>query len=223
MLKRVKLQQGITLIELMMGLAVGLVLTFGMVLFYSNISRISNDTLRTTRLEYELQTAMRMIATDLRRAGFSAGASGLIGSNIVNPFMVTNVSDIMIPRSDCILFTYDIDMNGALTPIGTAASDDRFAYRLNNQTIQIRPTTDNQFSCDASTWENLTNPNIIEITSLVFSLTQDSEVLDPADPTGATITVRDVNITITGRLVSDNSISRTISSQVRIRNDRFQP
>ena len=55
MLSTTSIQQGVTLIELLIGLAVGIVLTFGMVVFYTNTSRISNENLTTTRLEFEMQ------------------------------------------------------------------------------------------------------------------------------------------------------------------------
>lgn len=216
---------GVSLVEVLIGLSVGIILTFGVIVFYSNTSKVSNETLRTVRLEHELQTAMTMMKNDIRRAGYTANASSLVGTGTINPFMVSGSTDIQVPNTGCILLTYDLNMDGSLPALNAAGSDERFGYRLSNQTIQIRPSTDSSFSCDAGTWENLTNPNIISITNLTFALTESVEALDSSNPppAGASITVRQVSITITGQLVSDPSVSRTITSEVRVRNDKYTP
>ena len=220
-----KTPHGISLVEVMIGLSVGIILTFGVIVFYSNISKVSNKTLRTVRLEHELQTAMAMMKNDIRRAGYTANAASLVGTGTMNPFMISGSSDIQVPNAGCILLTYDLNKDGLLPTLNTAGSDERFGYRLSNQTIQIRPSSDQSFSCNAGTWENLTNPNIMSITNLAFTLTENVEALDSSNPppTGASITIRQVSIIITGQLVSDPSVSRTISSQVRVRNDKYAP
>ncbi len=216
-------QNGVSLVEVLIGLSVGIILTFGMITFYSNTSKISNQTLTTVRLEHELQTSMNMMKNDIRRSGYSAGAAALVGTGTINPFMVTGTSDITVPNANCILFTYDLNKDGVLPALNNGTSDDRFGYRLSNRTIQIRAATDASFSCNAGTWENLTNPNLIQITNLVFTLTPTTEALDAAAPGGASITIRQVGITMTAQLVSDNAVERTITSQVRVRNDKFTP
>lgn len=214
---------GMTLIEVLIGLLVGIILTFGMVVFYTNTSRISNETLTVTRLDFELQTAMKMMKDDIRRAGYTANASGLVGQGIENPFLTTGVSDITAPTANCILFTYDLNMDGTLPAVGTAGSDERYGYRVNNQVLQTRAASDPNFDCNAGTWENLTNPNLIQVTGLTFTITENVQELDPGDPATATIRVRQVTIAITGQLASDAAIQRTITSEVRVRNDKYQP
>lgn len=221
-------QKGVSLIEVLIGLAVGIVLTFGMVVFYSNISKVSNETLTTVRLEHELQTSMNMMKNDIRRAGYSSEAAALVGTGIINPFMVVNVSDIRVINNTCILFTYELnnkitDYKGKLPPLNSAGSDNRFGYRLSNKTLQTRAATDAKFACNEGTWEDLTNPKLIQITKLNFNLSETAVPLDTATPSGPSITIRQVTIEITGQLVSDNDIERTITSQVRVRNDKYTP
>ncbi len=43
---------------------------------------------------------------------------------------MTGTSDLVVPTSNCILFTYDVNKNGVLPPLGTPVSDERFGYRL---------------------------------------------------------------------------------------------
>lgn len=216
---------GFTLVEMLIGLSVGTVLTFGIVVFYSNTSKISSQTLRTVRLENEMQTVMTMMKNDIRRAGYTANAAALIDTGTINPFMEKDLSDIRVPNSSCILFTYDLNKDGILPTINTVNSDERFGYRLSNQTIQTRATTDTKFACNSGSWENLTNANLIQITNLTFTLTQSVEALDVTNPppTGASITVRHVNINITGQLALDNTIQRTMTSELKVRNDKYTP
>lgn len=218
-------QIGVSLVEILIGLSVGIILTFGVIVFYSNTSKVSNDTLRIVRLEHELQTAMALMKNDIRRAGYTANAAALVGTGTVNPFMVSGSTDIQVPSSSCILLTYDLNMDGTLPALNTASSDDRFGYRLSGGAIQSRAATDATFDCAAGTWENLTNTNLISITNLTFTLTESVEALDSSNPPpgGASITVRQVTITITGQLVSDAAVQRTITSQVRVRNDKYTP
>lgn len=216
-------QRGISLVEILIGLSVGLILTFGMVVFYANTSRVNNSTLAIARLEYEMQTAIKMMKEDIRRAGFNAASINLVGTGTVNPFMETGVTDITVPAASCILFAYDLDKNGNLPALGYASSDERFGYRLSNQIIQTRAASDASFDCNAGSWHNLTNPNLIQITNLNFTLTETVEPLDAANPGGSSITVRSVAISMTGQLASDNAIQRTLTAEVRVRNDKYQP
>ena len=218
-------QAGASLIDMLIGLSIGVILTLGVIVFYSSTSRISNKILTTVRLEHEMQTAMAMMKNDIRRAGYTAGAKGLVGTGTINPFMVAGTSDIAVPSSDCVLLSYDLDMDGALPDLNTEGSDERFGYRLVNQVIQTRAATDANFSCSAGTWENLTNANLIQITNLTYTLTETIESLDAAKPppTGASITIRQISISMTGQLLKDTAVQRTITSQVRVRNDKYTP
>jgi prepilin peptidase dependent protein B len=218
-----QVQRGVSLIELLIGIMIGAFLITGVAIFYSNNSQINNQLISTVRLEYEMQTAMKLMKDDIRRAGFNSAAAAFVATSTVNPFMVTGTTDIRAPNANCILFSYDLNLDGTVPALNTATSDDRFGYRLDNQVIQVRPTTDAEFSCTAANWEELTNPDILQITDLTFVLAEDVEPLEPSNPGGESITVRNVTINMTGQLTHYNTVQRTISSTVRVRNDKYQP
>lgn len=212
-------QKGGSLVETLIGLSLGILLTFGMMTFYSSSSKISNKTLMTLRLDHEMRTAMTLIENDVRRAGYNAAASSLVGSGKINPFMLTGVSDINVPNSHCILLTYDLNSDGSLSALNTPGSDERFGYRLTNEAIQTRASTDTAFTCDSANWENLTNNNLITVTNLTFSLSETIQSLS----TSSSLSIRQVSIIISAKLNSDHNVQRTMASTVRIRNDKYTP
>lgn len=216
-------QVGVSLIELLIGIFIGLIVLSGMIYFLSRIASYSTKNLKTVRLEYEIQTALDLMADDIRRAGFSANNSGVMSSGVNNnPFMITGTSDLVVPTSNCILFTYDLNKDGSLPALGSLPSDERFGYRLSAGAIQTRATTDSVFGCTTGNWENLTDPDLLTITNLVFTLT--SNALPLRDPiTTEAIALRYVNISVAGTLVSDPSVSTTFSTNIKVRNDKYQP
>lgn len=210
-------------IELLIGIFVGLIVLSGMVYFLSRISSYATKNLKTVRLEYEIQTALDLMTHDIRRAGFTANISGVLSSGVnTNPFMITGTSDLVVPSSSCILFTYDLNKDAGLPALGAIPSDERFGYRLSAGAIQTRAMTDNAFSCTTGNWENLTDPNLVTVTNLVFTLT--TNVLPLTDPvTTEAIALRYVNILVAGALASDASVSTTFSTNIKVRNDKYQP
>lgn len=213
---------GFTFVELMIALVINALLFSALIaIFIANI-RHYNKTINTNRLNQQLQMTLWMMSNDIRRAGYWGNANTDVGIDQNNNPFVSGTADISVNGSNnCILFTYDHDNNGTLPAISSNYDDERYGYRLNGQTIQTRPPGA-LFDCNAGSavWENVTDPNIIQITSLVFTLTTKTVATGPS--TTALIT-RSVDITITGRLASDTTITKTLTQHVRIRNDKFVP
>ena len=213
--------QGFSIIELIVGLGVGLILAAGTVAIFAGLSRSSNDSMKITRLEYELRTALTLITHDIRRAGYSAVAAADIDTgNNTNAFM-SATTDIQTPSSSCILFAYDINRDGVLPALGTTPNDKRFGYRLQNAVLQTRASADTTFSCTAGNWENLTNTTLLEVTALNFTLS--TTTVSESGPGSASMAVRSAAVSITARLKDDTAVQRTLTEQVQLRNDKFIP
>jgi type IV pilus assembly protein PilW len=214
-------QSGFTLVELLIAVVINIILLAALIgVFSSNIANY-NKVNRADMLNQQLENAIQLMTNDIRRAGYSANASNDIdtGQNN-NPFMAS-ATDISTPSSTCILFTYDAGNTGTLPSINASADDDRYGFRLNNNTLQARPPGAT-FACNAAAtnWENITDPNIVNITALSFTL---NTTTVPVGQTANTIRLRSVDISITGQLVLDASISKTLTQHVRVRNDKFVP
>lgn len=213
-------QRGFTFTELLMALTINLFL-FGALLtaYLANIDHY-NETLQTLRLNQQLQTILNIMSNDIRRAGYWANANSDINlATNSNPFMGVG-TDLTITGS-CILFAYDRDNNGVLPSISSGIDDERYGFRLINNAVQARPPGA-AFSCAATqtAWENLTDPNLIQITALTFTLNSRTITTGPGTQG---ILLRSVDITITGRLTSNNAITKTLTQRIRLRNDKFIP
>lgn len=213
-------KRGFTLIELMIALAVSSLLFLALIaVFVANISHYQKS-INVNRLNSQLEAIVDLMANDIRRAGYWSNASNDIGTDQNNnPFMASG-ADITISGS-CILFSYDHDSNGSLASVSSSVDDERYGFRLNGNAIQARPPGAS-FSCAAASnaWETITDTNIISITALSFTLNTTPLTTGPGS---RGVTLRSVDISITGQLVSDATITNTLTAHVRVRNDKFIP
>lgn len=214
------LSRGLTLIELMVGMALGLVVVLAGTALYMAILSGNAQYLRETLLGQDMDSAMFLMSRDIRRAGYDGAAASAIGSGkfgpALDPFVGsvsgTNYFPIDTRTAGCILFSYDLDKDGMLQP-----ATEVFGFRLKDGVIQSRtggaamPT-----GCDdtSNVWDNLTDEKSETITSLSFSLGQSNVAVD-----GRTVVLRTVTIGMTGQLPEDAAAQRTLSGTVRVRND----
>lgn len=213
-------QHGFTVVELLIAMGLSaLLFTALLAIFINNLTHY-NKVISTNHLNQQLQTTLQLMADDIRRAGFWASANGDIGLNQNNNPFMTNSTDISVSNTnDCILFTYDHGKTGALPSVSPSIDDDRYGFQLVNQTIQARPPGAS-FVCNAIDWENVTDPGIVQITALNFTLNTQTIITGPST---RGITMRSVDISITGRLASDSTVTNTLTQHVRIQNDKFIP
>lgn len=222
LLKHLK-SAGFTLVELLIALAINAFLMVALIIvFVMNLDHY-NSLLNNAVLNEQMQTAMEIMSGDIRRAGYWGNASNDIGTDQNNnPFMASG-TDISVggTGNSCILLTYDRNNDGSLPSISSSYDDERYGYRLSGTTLQARPAGAT-FSCtaSASSWENVTDSNIITITALTFTLNTQTITSGPGS---RGIAVRSVDITMTGQLVSDSTVTKTLTRHVRIRNEKFIP
>ena len=213
-------QRGLSLIELMIGLAIGLFITaIGGALLASHV-RENRSLLLEARLMQDLRTAADMITRDLRRAGYWAGATSAVWSPgvtavISNPYGAVSPSSA---ASDAVAFRYSRDS----TENNAVDSNEEFGFRLNSGAIEMR--------LGAGGWQALTDAGTLTVTA--FSVTTGVEriPLEGACSKACTAAstacppqqeVRNLALLITGRSVTDALVTRSVRSRVRLRNDSF--
>lgn len=207
---------GFTLVEVLIALLVGSLVMIGLISFFYNITENSKSTLSAGRLDRELNSVMEIITGDIHRAGYWATAD----AGGTNPFMVDSDTDIAVNAgNNCITLTYDADGDGALPSISAAIDDERYGYRLDaaNNVIQFRPAGA-VFDCAtaAANWNNLTDPNVINVTA--FTVTKNTNSVAAG---AGSLELRTIDITLTGELASDATITKTITKTVKVYNDRY--
>lgn len=215
-------QQGFTLIEAMVALAISIFLIGGLVTLFTMNLKQYRVAINQSRFDYQMQTAMQLMTNDIRRAGYWGNANSDVGTGTNNNPFMTSTTDVSVNGSNnCILFTYDHDGNGSLATLSSSTDDERYGFRLQSGAVQAR-TPGAPFDCDAAAtaWENITDPDVVTITALTFTPTTLTFTTGPGTKG---MTFRSIDITLTGQMTSDSSISKTLTEHVKIQNDKFIP
>lgn len=232
---------GFTLIEIMIALVLGLIVVGGGITIYGLVVRGSADTVRSLRLNYDLESVMSLMVNDIRRAGYWFGAiSGADSTS--NPFTQATTDIQILNGGNCILYSYDADMDGIVD------SNEYYGFRLSNSMAQIRSSGSTTSNCNDGIWDTLTvadGAEQIDVTNLQFSFAPivtpnvpgQTQCLDKTNGVTYTSTcalvmpaltsgtdaaeIRQVNIVIGGRVSSDTTVTKLVSDTVKVRNDRI--
>ncbi|EEG07814.1 PilW family protein [Pseudogulbenkiania ferrooxidans] len=207
-------QHGVSLIELMVSVGLGLVLLLGMTSFLTTSLKSNTSTMKAARLDQELRAILLLISRDVRRAGYWGNASSGVGVGAAaysNPFGTVNTA-----TAGCILYSYD--RNGD----GSQGNDEKYGVLLSSGTVMLR-SGGTSYNCTPganNSWEALSDSNVTSVTTLTFSL-----ALTPyyqSGSSGPNVLSRTVTITLAGQLKSDSSVRQTLSETVKLENDLFQ-
>lgn len=200
-------QQGMTLLEVLIAMAVGLIILSAALGMLVSMIKADSENAKAIQLNQELRGAMSLITRDIRRAGANQNAAAnATASPPSNPFSVSGSTRLSIsanPQGDansCVTYSYDSNDGSEL-----------YGFRLDstNHTVETRASG---AACNAGGWDDLTDLNLVNITGLSFS---DTTVVE------AGINIRQITITLAGYLKRDNTVTRTITESIKLRNDEF--
>lgn len=203
-----KQQRGLTLIELMVGIAVGLLVLIIVANIYMANIKATRENILANNLDSTLRSAMALMADEIRRAGYWHGiptADGVDLDNLTgNPFMQKAApqlnlflgEDTGMPANSCVTFSYDGNQDGAASDISAEERRDHLGFKLVSDsgvgTIRFRDSAflSDAANCAGGLWgEAITDQEIISIDALEFSLAgsqcvNTSRVLDPCAAEG---------------------------------------
>jgi type IV pilus assembly protein PilW len=211
--------RGLSLVELMVGVAVGLVVVAGA--SFVAVNQIGDN--RRMTLEMQVQQDLRatadLVARDLRRAGYwgaaETGAWYSGGPNVAsNPYSATapdqdGAQDLEVTY----LYSRDLDFSGV--------DDDaeRFGFKLDPADHTVRMLV-------GGAWQALTDPTVLKVTHFDVTLSKRSVVLSCFKECAGggttcwpTQDLRRFTVRIEGEAAYDSSIQRNVTSSVRLRND----
>lgn len=198
-------QRGLSLVELMITISLGLVLMAALTSVFSNTLGVNSRSLDQSQLHEEATAVMALIVSDLRRAGYRGDAQELVtdpanaSTAFDNSIVITNYSGE--PANSCISFSFDENKNGVHD-----GSSENFGYRLREGQVQRRQSS---ASCTSNGWQSLTSSDMLQVNGLTFTMTQ--RMLNMINEQ-----VIDVNLQVA--VPSDASMTRELSTQVVIRN-----
>ncbi|NRP46105.1 MULTISPECIES: PilW family protein [unclassified Marinobacterium] len=240
-------QSGMTLIELMIGLVVGLVVIGGaLTLLLSSLNNQKSHN-QVVRLNQDMRAIMDLMVRDIRRAGFATDNPASNASSLLeNPSFVhtgTSTTDLSIVNTgansltvlngtgNCILYAYNRDYAGEVPPV--ISNNERFGFLKEGNDVYIRVSgASNSISeCDtdvsSSEWY-LMNSTVIEFTDLEFEVSSDLYNATAASTASGScvdddscLIVRTVKVDMTARVEDEPTLSQTLTETVRIRNDKF--
>jgi prepilin peptidase dependent protein B len=208
---------GVGLVELLVAMTIGLVLLTGVLSIFSNSLQSNRFATQNSRLNQELNGAMEVMVRDVRRAGYWGLAEDGIGNAAAyaaNPFVadiIVGDGGINTTTTGCVLFRYDRSDDGSLQ------DSERVGYKLSSGAVQmLTAATSAAHSCASGTWESITDSKLSTVTALTFGKTHVS-----ASPSSGIVCTRDITITLTGQLVSDSTVTQTLTQLVRVRADWY--
>ncbi len=233
-----KRQTGLSLIELMIGITIGLIIIAGVTSVYVATIGSSSDALAAARLNQELRAAMQVMTRDIRRAGFWGGAEP---GDIDNPF-TRDDTNLTVDGSSCILYTYDANNSG---DIDYDNPGQWFGFTLTDDgaigTLQGIAAGGTRTTADCSVWifQRVTDPDFVTVTNLVFetdnyqcqntteATRNDCYNATPGDTSDDPVTDdyivegRQIDITIEAELANDPTVSASLATSVKVRNNRL--
>ncbi len=201
-----------TLVELLVGLASGMIVLAGAALVLSTQLADNRRLLLETQLQQDLRASMDIITRDLRRAGATSLAAHSVWQPTGDVPAANGLAPITIEGGgQTVTFRYQRD----------GASQGPWGVRLNRGRLQSL--------LGAAGWQELTDRNVMEVTA--FEVAEASVVTEQmpcpkacsADPMDTacwpTLTVRTYAVRIEARSTQDTAVRRSQYSRVRVRND----
>lgn len=231
MMRLPRTQAGLSIVELLVGIAVGLFVLAGATLLTSNQLTDNRRLLLETQLQQDIRAAMDIIVRDIRRSGYWGSAYQSVGPEATaqqNPY---SPAGALSSASDSL--SYTVSHNDEANTYDTGALEGNeyngFAFNSTNHTIDVQ--------LGESNFQALTDPAVVRVTrfaTLVSTTPLDLPVCSTppcAMTTAATaenaacggiarVMVRNVTVVIEAQAVHDSSVRRSMSSTVRLRNDQ---
>jgi prepilin peptidase dependent protein B len=220
-------QRGLSIIELMVGVAIGLFIIGGAVKLFVDMFGNNRRLLIETRVNQDLRAAADIVARDLRRAGYWQNAASGVGRliNDPNPYSPATIS------ANSVAYTYD-------RGVGASAAGFSLASNALYMTVGAasQPVTDpatvriTRFeitnSASASQWFDLAQNcpcTAIAASSATGGCTA-AEMLALAEGSASRpqIGVRWVDIIIEGESPTLPGVRRQVRESVRLRNDELR-
>jgi prepilin peptidase dependent protein B len=208
------LQRGLTLVELLVGTALGLVVVAGAMTLLAGQIANSRRMLLEARLQQDLRAAADLLARDMRRAGYWQHAVEAIAyPPRPNPYRALTPSATTSATSATYSYSRDITENDAVD------SNERFGVRVSSRALQLLD--------GGGGWQQVTDPASVHVTRLVIQPVvrrvalghRCSPPCDASEPACPSLHLRTLDIDIQGRSPTDNQVVRRVRQTVRLRND----
>ena len=213
-------QRGLSLIEMMVGLTVGMIVVAGASLMMLGQLEDHRRLMLETQVQQDLRAAADLVLRDMRRAGFNRraedGVSAPGEAAKANRYAMASLNE-----DGQLLYSYSRAKDEA-DEDGEVANNEEFGYRIRSKELQFR---------HGGNWQPLTDPKTLEITSfepqLLVQRVKLDEFCQRPCPAGAadcppSMEVRELRLTLTGKAAHDARVVRSVTVSTRLRNDAIE-
>jgi prepilin peptidase dependent protein B len=227
-------QRGLSIVELMVGVALGLFLVAGAATLFVGHLGNSRRLLQEARVNQDLRAAADLISRDLRRGGYWGNA--IAGTVVTAPATTTTPNPYVGVADNAGTQTIEYQYSRDTVENGVVNANEFGGIRRNNGgVIQMKI---------ANAWQDVTDPNTINVSALTIVPAETavdardacaSACCSDADVAAALpgcavrnitaglrcpeLTVRRYQLTLTGAATTDATVRRTLTTSVRVRND----
>lgn len=242
-------QSGFSLVELMVSLVAGLIVVGAVLGFAVSSIRSNAEYVRSTRLTQELRTSLQTAAEDLRRAGFDQDAMKYLSRpptyTAASPFSRIHLNT----ANDCVIYAYDRadpddtdagvlnyengEVRGIRRAVRTVGGRTVGVLEMAESTSTAQPACNGAApdystvpaTCSSNGWCPISDPFVIDVTQ--FQVVNDRPasggvpglISNPAAANLLPMQIRKMDVSITGQLVAEPGVTRTLTAEVRVRSD----
>lgn len=236
-------QRGLSLIELMVGMTVGLIVAAGASIMAVNQINEHRLLMLETQIQQDLRTAADLLQQDLRRAGYrgdaqlgvwappaAVGAVGEKSAATPSPNQFADVVKVEDGDSRALTYMYAraLPDGSGYSPTGVPRDVEHFGFKWDKSSkvlyLQIGVAD------GRANWQPITDPESVKITAFEVNI-DDSQSISvgdfcekpcdtPGKPACPRLIVREVRFTIIGEAAHDANVKRTLTGAERLRTDK---
>lgn len=212
-------QAGVSLVELLIGITIGLFIVGASLTVLLTHLRDSRGLMAQNRLMQDLRAAADLMARDLRRASYWGAADHGVWQQTgaaSAPVTAVNPYTAMMASASVVNFRYSRDA----VENDVVDSHEQFGYRLRNGVLELKLGT--------APWQAMTDSSTMRV--IRFEITPTEQLRSLAGsctaPCAATdlscppqLHVRSLVLTLAARGVGESTVERSVQTTVRLRND----
>lgn len=217
-------QRGVSLVELLIGMVVGLFIVGAGVTVAVVHLHESRAMVAQSRWTQDLHAVTDLIARDLRRVGYWGDAGAGVWPRAVAPGATGVAANPYTAMTTIASPTTAIDFRYSRDAVENDHVDDNehVGYRLRNGVLELQ--------LGGSPWQAMTDITAMRVTGFdiapteqVLSLEGSCSAPCPADSDTCPprLHERSITVTVTARGVADPAVQRTARARVRLRNDEI--
>lgn len=220
-------QRGISLVELMVGVTIGLFILAAATLVVTSQLGDNRRMLSDAQLQQDMRATLDIATRDLRRAAYWGESYGNVWSKSVTQSLANPYTAVLATRStregDSVVYdrsTDDEERAQVGYDDGVRTGDERVGFRFNRAAGTV------EMLLGGDTWQTLTDATVMKVTQFDITYTDRAVALPcgtlcQRGPGGCPmdLMVRDVSFVMSAESVFDASVKRSVRSDVRLRND----